>query len=134
MQTKPKPLKPKRLRISVKKQQLTVKAGRRTLRKYRVSTSAFGEGAEEGSQKTPLGRFEIAEMIGDGAPLGTVFKSRKPVGLMSEQPAGEDLVVSRILWLGGLEAHNANTYDRFIYIHGTNHEDKLGELASHGCV
>ena len=49
-------------------------------------------------------------------------------------PPTDDLVLSRILWLDGLEAHNANTRDRFIYIHGTNHEDEIGQPASHGCV
>jgi len=49
-------------------------------------------------------------------------------------PPTQDLVLSRILWLDGLEGHNANTRDRFIYIHGTKHEDKIGQPDSHGCV
>ena len=84
--------------------------------------------------KTPLGQFRIAEKFGGDAPVGTVFKSREAVGFQDEHPPDDDLVLSRILWLDGLEAHNANTRDRFIYIHGTKHEDKIGNPASHGCV
>ena len=84
--------------------------------------------------KTPLGQFRVAEKFGADAPVGTVFKSRAPVGFRDEHPPDEDLILSRILWLDGLEAHNANTRDRFIYIHGTNHEHKIGEPVSHGCI
>ena len=84
--------------------------------------------------KTPLGQFRVAEKFGADAPVGTVFKNREPVGFQDEHPPDDDLVLSRILWLDGLEAHNANTRDRFIYIHGTNHEHEIGEPASHGCI
>ena len=84
--------------------------------------------------KTPTGRFRIAEKIGDGMPLGTVFKSRRPVKATKKLVRDEDLVMTRILWLDGLDPGNANTHERFIYIHGTNHEESLGEPASHGCI
>ena len=84
--------------------------------------------------KTPTGRFRIAEKIGEGMPLGTVFKSRQPVKVTKRLLRDEDLVMTRILWLDGLEPANANTHERFIYIHGTNHEEKLGKPASHGCI
>lgn len=84
--------------------------------------------------KTPLGRFRIAEKFGDGLPHGTAFKSRKPIPLSKEMMESADLVMSRILWLDGLERKNANSYDRFIYIHGTNHEERIGQPASHGCI
>ena len=84
--------------------------------------------------KTPTGRFRIEEKIGDGMPLGTVFKSRRPVKTTKKLLREEDLIMTRILWLEGLDALNANTHDRFIYIHGTNHEEKIGEPASHGCI
>jgi L,D-transpeptidase YbiS len=122
------------LHISVRDQRLTLKSGEESVRTYPVSTSRFGLGSEEGSMKTPLGQFRIAEKFGAAAPVGTVFKSREPVGFQDEHPPDEDLVLSRILWLDGLEAHNANTRDRFIYIHGTNHEHKIGEPVSHGCI
>jgi len=84
--------------------------------------------------KTPTGRFRIAEKIGDGMPAGTVFKSRRPVKVTKRLMREADLVMTRILWLDGLDPGNANTHERFIYIHGTNHEESLGEPASHGCI
>jgi lipoprotein-anchoring transpeptidase ErfK/SrfK len=84
--------------------------------------------------KTPTGRFRIAEKIGDGMPLGTVFKNRRRVTVTKKLMRDEDLVMTRILWLDGLDPQNANTHQRFIYIHGTNHEESLGEPASHGCI
>lgn len=120
--------------ISVKKQELTVKLGRKKLAAYPVSTSRFGLGSKEGSLQTPTGKFRIAERIGDDMPLGTVFKSRRPVKPTKKMLREDDLVMTRILWLDGLEPGNANTYERFIYIHGTNHEEQIGEPASHGCI
>lgn len=122
------------IRISVRKQQLTLKSGRKKLAEYPVSTSRFGLGSNEGSRKTPTGKFCIAEKIGDGMPAGTIFKSRRPVKATKKRLAEEDLIMTRILWLDGLERRNANTRDRYIYIHGTNHEDKIGTPASIGCI
>jgi len=84
--------------------------------------------------KTPTGRFRIAERIGEGMPLGTVFKSRRPIKATKKLLREEDLIMTRILWLDGLDPRNANTHQRFIYIHGTNHEENIGEPASHGCI
>ena len=84
--------------------------------------------------KTPLGRFMIGEKIGADLPSGTIFSSRIPLAPEEGTPLTDDLVLSRVLWLDGLEKHNANTRDRFIYIHGTNHEDEIGQPASHGCI
>jgi len=120
--------------ISIRDQMLTVRRGDETVRSYPVSTSRFGLGTEEGSMKTPTGRFRIAEKIGGDAPSGTVFQGRVPLKPGEPFPPTEDLVMSRILWLDGLEEHNANTRERFIYIHGTKHEDKIGSPASHGCI
>ena len=125
---------PKTLHISVRDQRLTVKAGEEPIRTYPISTSQFGLGSEEGSMKTPLGNFRIGQKIGDKALNGTVFKDRQPIDQTVQAPTDDDLVMSRILWLDGLEEHNANTRDRYIYIHGTNHEHKIGEPASHGCI
>ena len=123
-----------KIHISVRDQRLTVKSGQKKLGVYPISTSAFGLGTKEGSMKTPTGRFRIAEKIGDGMPVGTVFKSRRPVKVTKRLLREEDLIMTRILWLDGLEPGNANTRERYIYIHGTNHEEKLGEPASHGCI
>jgi lipoprotein-anchoring transpeptidase ErfK/SrfK len=124
----------KNIHISIRDQRLTLKEGETLVRTYPVSTSRFGIGTEEDSMKTPIGRFRVAEKIGDGLPSDTVFQSRVPLKADDPLPPTEDLVMSRILWLDGLDEHNANTRDRFIYIHGTKHEDKIGNPASHGCV
>ena len=102
---------------------------------YPVSTSRFGLGDEPGSNGTPLGELEIADKIGDGAPLGMKFKSRVATGeIVPVDAPGRDPVVTRILWLRGLEANNANAYGRYIYIHGTPEERNIGQRASYGCV
>jgi lipoprotein-anchoring transpeptidase ErfK/SrfK len=124
----------KNIHVSIRDQQLTLKEGETPIRTYPVSTSRFGVGTEEGSMKTPIGHFRIAEKIGGELPSDTVFQNRVPLKLDDPLPPTEDLVMSRILWLDGLDEHNANTQDRFIYIHGTKHEDKIGNPASHGCI
>jgi len=122
------------IHISIRDQRLTLKEGEVPIRSYRVSTSRFGVGTEEGSMKTPTGRFRVAEKIGGEMPSNTVFRNRIPLHPGDPLPPTEDLVMSRILWLDGLDEQNANARDRFIYIHGTKHEDKIGSPASHGCV
>ena len=125
---------PLQIHVSVRDQELKLRRGRKIIRRYPVSTSRFGLGSEEGSNKTPLGRFRVSDKIGEAMPAGTIFVSRVPLKAGDPLPPTQDLVLSRILWLDGLDAHNANTRDRFIYIHGTKHEDKLGQPDSHGCV
>ena len=104
------------------------------LRRYACSTSKFGAGTEPGSNRTPPGKFRIAEKHGHDAPSGMIFKSRQPTGEIGRADDAGDHVTTRILWLDGLDADNANTKDRYIYIHGTNAEHLLGTAASHGCV
>ena len=104
------------------------------IRRYTISTSKYGLGSEPGSNKTPLGNMRIAEKVGDGAPAGAVFKSRVQTEEFGKEGDPEDRVQTRILWLEGLDVENANTKDRYIYIHGTNAESQLGTPASHGCV
>jgi L,D-transpeptidase YbiS len=123
-----------KIEISVRQQRLMLKCGRKKVAAYPVSTSRFGLGSKEGSFKTPTGKFRIAETIGDGLPAGTVFKSRRPVKPTKKMLREDDLVMTRILWLDGLEPRNANTHDRYVYIHGTNHEEEIGTPASHGCI
>jgi lipoprotein-anchoring transpeptidase ErfK/SrfK len=124
----------KTIHVSIGRQQLTLSEDEKAVRTYPVSTSRFGIGTEEGSLKTPTGRFRVAGKIGGDLPHGTIFVGRVPLALNDALPPTEDLVMSRILWLDGLDDHNANTRERFIYIHGTKHEDKIGTPASHGCV
>jgi lipoprotein-anchoring transpeptidase ErfK/SrfK len=120
--------------ISIGDQRLTLTSDGEVLRSYPVSSSRFGIGTEEGSMKTPLGNFRIAEKIGHDAEPGTIFKARVALGPDDPLPETEDLITSRILWLDGIDEENANTRERFIYIHGTKHEDKIGLPASHGCI
>ena len=124
----------KSIHVSIRDQQLTVSDNGQPIRTYPISTSQFGIGTKEGSFKTPTGRFCVAKKIGGDMPSNTIFVSRVPLDPSEARPSTEDLVMSRILWLDGLDEHNANTRNRFIYIHGTKHEDKIGRAASHGCV
>jgi len=125
----------RKIEVSVREQLLKLYEGEDILEIYPISTSKFGLGSEEGSYKTPLGKFRVGEKIGDDAPANTIFKSREPVGCWCADEASEDdLVLSRILWLDGEEEANANTKERYIYIHGTNHEGDIGQPRSYGCV
>jgi lipoprotein-anchoring transpeptidase ErfK/SrfK len=127
-------IKMKHIHVSIRDQLLTLKEDATPVRTYPVSTSRFGIGAEKGSLKTPIGRFRVSEKIGGEMPSGTIFQSRVPLQPGDPLPPTEDLVMSRILWLDGLDEQNANTRERFIYIHGTKHEAKIGSPASCGCI
>jgi len=103
--------------------------------RFDVSTSRFGLGDRPGSCATPLGKLEVAEKIGTGAPLGMKFKDRRPTGeIVPVNAPGRDPIVTRILWLKGQEPQNQHAYSRTIYIHGTAEEWKIGTPASYGCI
>jgi len=103
--------------------------------RYPVSTSQFGLGDHPGTCATPLGRLTVAQKIGDGAPLGMVFKNRRPTGeILVPNAPGRDPIVTRILWLKGVEPQNRNAYGRCIYIHGTPVENQIGKPVSYGCI
>ena len=121
--------------VSVPDQRLVVLDEGKPMATYPVSTSKFAISDAPGSRGTPLGELEIAKKIGDAAPSGTVFKSRKRTGeILPPDAPGRDPIVTRILWLRGREAQNANAYGRYIYIHGTPEERNIGRPASYGCV
>ena len=120
--------------VDVASQTLRVMEGRKVAAEFPVSTSKFGLGFEEGSFKTPTGKFRIARKIGGRATPWTIFRARQSTGLLAKPGGKEDLVLTRILTLDGLERQNANSLARYIYIHGTNQEDLIGTPASHGCV
>ncbi len=121
--------------VSVPDQTLAVIDGGVVVEKFQVSTSRFGLGDSPNSYATPLGSLEIASKIGANAPLGTVFKSRRPTGeILKPNAAGRDPIVTRILWLRGLERGNARAHNRGIYIHGTPVEQLIGRPASFGCI
>jgi lipoprotein-anchoring transpeptidase ErfK/SrfK len=121
--------------VSVPDQTLAVVEGGVVREKFSVSTSKFGLGDNPNSYATPLGSMEIASKIGRNAPLGTVFKSRQPTGeVLAPNAPGRDPIVTRILWLRGLERSNARAYSRNIYIHGTPVESLIGRPVSFGCI
>lgn len=102
---------------------------------YPVSTSKFGLGDNWGSMTTPLGMLQVANKIGDHAPVGAVFHNRRFTGeILQPNAPGRDPIVTRIIWLRGLEATNAHAYNRGIYIHGTPQENNIGRPASYGCI
>ncbi len=121
--------------VSVADQEIAVVDNGRTIARYQVSTSRYGVGDRFNGYGTPLGYMEIAGKIGDGAPLGAVFRNRRWTGeILRPNTAGRDPIVTRILWLRGLEPGNANAFSRNIYIHGTNAENFIGRPASFGCI
>jgi lipoprotein-anchoring transpeptidase ErfK/SrfK len=121
--------------VSIPEQRLALLDNGALIATYPISTSKFAIGDAPGSRATPLGELEIANKIGDGAVSGTVFKDRRPTGeVLAPDAPGRDPIVSRILWLRGLEAQNANAYGRYIYIHGTAEERNVGKRASYGCI
>ena len=124
-----------RVVVSIADQAMDVYAQDQRVSHYLVSTSKFGMGDRSGTYRTPLGRLEVAKKIGAGAPLGAVFKSRKPTGeVLVPNAPGRDPIVTRILWLKGLEPQNADAFGRYIYIHGTPEERNIGRPASFGCI
>ena len=134
----------RRLVVDVKGQRMDVVADGKVSRTYPVSTSARGVGSQSGSNKTPLGQHRIAKKIGGDQPLGMAFVGRKPTGQMppiltDNTDAKKDWILSRILWLEGMEpgknrGDGVDSRRRYIYIHGTNEEGLIGRPASHGCV
>ena len=108
--------------------------------RYDASTSRFGIGIREDSFKTPPGLHRIKEKIGSGAPVGRIFRERRDTGIDWDGGSTEDnLILTRILRLEGLEeginrGPGVDSYDRCIYIHGTNREDLVGVPLSHGCL
>ena len=124
-----------RILVSVADQSLALYHKERLLGRYPVSTSRFGLGDQPGSRATPLGKMEVAKMIGAGAPLGAVFRSRRQTGeVLKPDAPGRDPIVTRIIWLKGLEPQNRHAFARCIYIHGTPEERNVGHPASFGCV
>lgn len=126
---------PSRIVVSVRDQKLmVVQNGKRTA-VYPVSTSKFGLGDSLGRMTTPLGFLQVVQKIGDHAPLGAVFHNRRWTGeVLRPNTPGRDPIVTRIIWLRGLQAENAHAFGRCIYIHGTPEERNIGRPASYGCI
>jgi UDP-N-acetylmuramate--alanine ligase len=126
--------------VSIEEQTLFVCTNGIILERYDASTSRFGNGNRENSLKTPLGIHRIKEKYGAGAPAGRVFQDREDKGIdWDHSQTGDNLILTRILRLEGLEeginkGPGVDSYERYIYIHGTGREDLIGTPLSHGCV
>ena len=130
--------------INISQQILILYKNNKQIKNYKVSSSKFGEGQEDGSNKTPLGAHYIKDYIGENEEIFAVFENRVSTGKLTEvnldiSSGNEDIISTRILWLSGLEdginkGGNVDSYSRYIYIHGTNEEGMLGKKASHGCI
>lgn len=123
------------MHISVADQKLLLTDRGEPIASFPVSTSKFGLSSREGSYATPLGRHRVAKKIGGGLPVGAVMKSRRFTGeVLPVDAPGRDPIVTRILWLQGLEGQNRNSFSRNIYIHGTPEERNIGLPVSYGCI
>jgi hypothetical protein len=129
--------------VSIAEQTVSLFEQNKFVKKIPCSTSRFGIGQTEGSNRTPLGLHRIAEKIGAGEPVGTVFKSRQIIGHTSQPEFADAKITTRILWLEGLEPGlnqgfnggvSVDSHARYIYIHGTADQKSIGQPASHGCI
>lgn len=126
---------PDRVVVSVRDQKLMVVHNGTRVAIYPVSTSKYGLGDFWGRMTTPLGYLQVAQKIGDHAPVGAVFHNRRFTGeILKPNAPGRDPVITRIIWLRGLEPQNAHAFSRCIYIHGTPEERYIGQPASYGCI
>ena len=121
--------------VSIADQELALVARGKVVRRFPVSTSKFGTGDAIGSYRTPLGETFVSAKVGDGLPIGAVIKNRNATGeIVKANAPGRDAIVSRVIWLRGMDGTTANTRDRCIYIHGTAEEQRIGRRASFGCI
>jgi lipoprotein-anchoring transpeptidase ErfK/SrfK len=121
--------------VSVPDQQLAVIDRGRLISKFPISTSKFGLGDGNGTYRTPLGVLFVSAKFGDHLPAGSVIKNRVPTGeIVNPNAPGRDAIVSRVIWLRGMEQQNHSARDRCIYIHGTPEERLIGRPASFGCI
>ena len=127
--------------INIEKQKLYLLANHKIKYEFSISSSLKGTGCRVDSNKTPTGLHTVISKIGSGLPAGTLFKNRRPTKrIINYLPTDKyDYITSRIIRLSGLEdkvnkGGQVDTYNRYIYIHGTPHFDKLGQPESHGCI
>src|SRR5262245_26950773 len=121
--------------VSVPDQELAIVDRGKLIARYSISTSKFGTGDSNASYRTPLGTLFVSSKIGDRLPPGSVIKNRIPTGeVVAVDAPGRDPIVSRVIWLRGMETQNQKARDRCIYIHGTPEERRIGKPASFGCI
>jgi lipoprotein-anchoring transpeptidase ErfK/SrfK len=121
--------------VSVPDQALALVDRGKLIARYSISTSKFGTGDSAASFRTPLGTLFVSAKIGDRLPAGAVIKNRIPTGeIVAVDAPSRDPIVSRVIWLRGMETQNRAARDRCIYIHGTPEERRIGKPASFGCI
>jgi L,D-transpeptidase YbiS len=130
--------------ISIASQTLLLKHNDHVEFECAISSAKNGVGEQNGSEQTPRGWHYIRARIGEGLPLNTVFVGRRPTGeiyspSMRSQHPQRDWILTRILWLCGLEPGfnrlgPTDTMRRYIYIHGCPDEDDFAQPSSHGCI
>ena len=130
--------------IKIKNQKLYLIEEKKITDIYSISSSEKGVGNKAGSNKTPIGIHRIKSKIGDNVPINSRFIGRKLTGeivdVISDTSKGDlDIISTRIMWLSGEEygvnkGNGIDSYERYIYIHGTNEEGRIGIPSSHGCV
>ena len=121
--------------VSVPDQELALVDHGKVIARYSISTSKFGTGDSNASYRTPLGTLFVSAKVGDRLPSGAVIKNRIPTGeIVAVDAPGRDPIVSRVIWLRGMETQNQKARDRCIYIHGTPEERRIGKPASFGCI
>src|SRR6476619_2674457 len=127
--------RPPAIVVSVADQELALIVWGRVVKRFPISTSKFGTGDAIGSYRTPLGQTFVSAKIGDHLPAGSVIKNRNATGeIVNANAPGRDAIVSRVIWLRGMDGTTANTRERCIYIHGTAEEKLIGRRASYGCI
>jgi UDP-N-acetylmuramate--alanine ligase len=129
------------LAVTTARQRLVLLEHGRPAGEVPVSTSRYGLGEQQDSGKTPRGFHAVVERIGDGEPAERVFRDRRPAGLATDEANADhtDLILSRVLRLKGLEpglnaGPGVDSFERTIYLHGTNREEELGRASSRGCI
>jgi len=127
--------RPPEIVVSVADQELALIAWVKVVKRFPVSTSKFGTGDAIGSYRTPLGQTFVSAKIGDGLAPGAVIKNRNATGeVLNANAPSRDAIVSRVIWLRGMDGTTSHTRDRCIYIHGTAEERLIGRRASYGCI
>ena len=133
-----------RIEIDISNQRLYVIQNSAQTHSFAISSSKYGEGSTANSFKTPLGKHSVRTMIGENALKNTIFISRINTKRQADiiesfNDSSDDYVTSRIIWLTGEEpgfnsGEGIDSYNRYIYIHGTHEEGLIGTKASHGCI
>ena len=130
--------------VSIENQKMYRIQSKDIIETYDISTSKYGIGNQMGSNKTPTGLHKINSKYGHKTPvngrmIGRVFYGQIAKIFSDTTTSKTDDITSRILWLEGLEnginkGNNIDSYKRYIYIHGTSEEGRIGIPSSHGCV